>query len=116
MSAGRLLPPFIRGPEKRLVACIETAGPTSYPLGGFSVLFEDVTDLSDFTVKVITNPTQLLEADDTCYSVSWSVSDNTVNIVVKSINVTAASPVSWSEIAAGTDLSGVTFIVEVWEK
>ncbi len=116
MTAGRLLPPFERGPEKRLVACIETVGPTSYPTGGFSVLFEDVTDLSEFAVKVITNPTQLLEQDNTVYSVSWSVSGNTVNIKVNTLDVTGTAPVSWTELAAGTDLSNVTFIVEVWEK
>jgi len=116
MPAGKLLPPFAKGPDKRIIACIETVGPASYPSGGFSVLFEDVTDLSDFTVKVITNPTQLLEADNTVYSVSWSTSGNTVNIIVKTLDVTATAPVSWTEIAAGTDLSSVTFIIEVYEK
>lgn len=115
MSAGKLLPPYDIGVNKRVIAVMSVAGPTSYTTGGFSVIFDDISDLSNFAVRVTTNPSQLLEEDNTVYSVSYTVDGNSVNIVIKTLDVTAAAPVSWTEISAGTDLSSVTFVIEVFE-
>jgi len=116
MPAGKLVSPFTQGVFEKLVAYITVKGPASYPSGGFEVEVSEVRTLDNFDVVVISNPTQLLEQDNLVYSVSWTKSGNKVKIVVKTLNVTAASPVSWTEISPGTDLSAVDFTVLVFQK
>ena len=109
MTAGRMLQIFRRRGAGEIVVTKEVSGPSSYPSGGFTVTVGEVEKIKE--AVVIPNPSQILEADDTAYSVSWSVSDNKVTIVIKTLNVTGTSPVSWTELSGGTDLSGVKFTI-----
>ena len=108
MSAGKLLAPYLMGKTAETVVVKQVSGPSSYPSGGFTVTIPELTNIKE--VAVIPNPSQILEADDTVYSISWTVSGNSVTIVIKTLNVTASSPVSWTELGA-VDLSGVTFTI-----
>jgi len=110
MSVGKLLAPYLVDKTAETVVIKEVSGPSTYPTGGFTVTIPELTNIKE--AAVIPNPSQLLEADDTVYSISWTVSGNSVTIVVKTLNVTATSPVSWTELSA-VDLSSVTFTVIV---
>jgi len=57
---------------------------------------------------VIPSPTQLLEANNTAYSMSYTHSGGVITVTIKTIDVTAAAPVSWTALAS-TTLTGVTF-------
>ena len=95
--------------KPRLVV-LEVAGPTSYPAGGFQVTIADLKRIH-FAVATFrgTRVTNLVYQLD----VTWS--GNTVTIKVMQIDVTATTA-GWSEVAAGTDLSGLTFqIIAVGE-
>jgi len=87
-------------------------GPSSYPTGGFTVTMEELASITD--VQVTPSKTQLLEGSDTVYGIRVSHSGNVVTIVVVSASTVGAGPNAWSEIAAGTDLSGINFTVEAW--
>jgi len=116
MPAGKLAPPFEKlGPFERLIAYVTVKGPASYPSGGFEIEIPEVSTLDNYDVVVVTNPSQLLEENDTVYSVSYTKSGKKVKIVIKCLNVTAASPTSWTE-ATGKDFSNVDFTVIVLQK
>lgn len=85
-----------------------TSGPTSYSSGGFNIT---VNGLSKIHTAIVTFKGS--RPDDLVYQLDVSWSGNVITVKVMSINVTAASPVSWTEVAAGTDLSGLTFDIIV---
>jgi len=81
-----------------------TTGPTSYSSGGFTVRITELNRIDAVSVSIRTN----LKVDDLVHVVDYSVSDNTITFTVYYINVTASSPVSWSEVSDGTDISALT--------
>jgi len=87
----------------------KVSGPTSYATGGFTVTFGEFESIED--AIAVCDQSQVLEASNTAYGLRVSISGNRVTIVVSTIDVTAAAPVAWAELAAGTDLSGRTFTV-----
>ena len=80
------------------------AGPASYPTGGFTIT---VNGLSKINTAIVTF--KGARPNDLVYQIDVSWSGNVITVKVMSLNVTAASPVAWGEVAAGTDLSGLTF-------
>jgi len=84
-----------------------TSGPSSYSSGGFTVTIGELEKIS----KAIVVPNTNIEANDKVRQIRWTISGNTVTIVVREIDVTGSSPVSWSEVADGTDLSDITFTI-----
>jgi len=51
------------------------------------------------------------DTDDTVYKIETTYEDNKVKVVIKSIDVTGTSPVSWTELSNGADISGFKFKV-----
>jgi len=88
------------------------AGPTSYPAGGFTVTIGELDRIQ--YCRVVARTEELLKATDINYSVEYSWSGNVVTIAVYVQTVTnAAGAATWGEIAAGTNLSGITFEIRV---
>jgi len=88
------------------------AGPTSYPTGGFTVTIGELDRIQH--CRVVARTEELLKATDINYSVEYSWSGNVITIAVYVQTVTnAAGAATWGEIAAGTNLSGVTFEIRV---
>ena len=83
-------------------------GPSSYPSGGFNIT---INGLSKIHTAIVTFKGS--RPDDLVYQLDVSWSGNTITVKVMSINVTASSPASWSEVAGGTDLSGLIFDIIV---
>ena len=75
-----------------------TTGPSSYSSGGFTVTIDNVSKIDN--VVVMASGGYLAEA---------SASGNTITIKVYYFNYPATAAGVAEEVAAGTDLSGVTF-------
>ncbi len=79
-----------------------TTGPTSYTTGGFSVT---LPIRPTYALVALTN-------DNTAYKISYSVSGNTITITVYQLSAdTTTGAISAAEVAAGTDLSALTFMI-----
>ena len=86
------------------IAVTETAGPTSYATGGFTVTLDGISNISFASVVITNNPGNKLA--------TWSVSGNTVTIKVYTIAAdTSSGAISATEDAAATDESSLTFAV-----
>jgi len=93
-------------PYNYKVAWKQQAGPTSYTSGGFDISLPELKRIH-FAVAMFSGarPSNYVYQLD----VSWSV--NRVRVTVMRIDVTATAPAAWTEVPAGTDLSGLTFSV-----
>ena len=86
------------------------SGPTSYSTGGFTVttplkriLHNEVPiEAIVITPSLASNFVRVIEVVP-----PTTASPNTFNIKVHQIDVTATAPATWSEVAAGTDLSSM---------
>jgi len=93
------------------VVVTQSAGPSSYSTGGFSVTISELSTV-DYAVAQAMNP-----GTAGYLAVVKSVSDNTVTVQVYEVNQavdeggTATYTVTIKEVGAGTDLSGINFTV-----
>lgn len=84
-----------------------------YATGGMEIVIDGLAVIDH--VQIHANPSQFLEADDTVYSISYTkTGDNKIKVVIKTLDVTGTSPVSWTELAGGTALTGVELIIDAW--
>lgn len=89
---------------KHKIAVTETAGPTSYTTGGFSITLDGISNIFFASVAITNNPGNKLA--------TWSVSGNTVTVKVYTVTAdTSSGAISATEDAAGTDESSLTFAV-----
>jgi hypothetical protein len=85
------------------------AGPNPYVGGtGASVTFGEFQKVTSAVVAC--SDSRLLAAVDTAYAYSYSISGNTVKILVYAASTVGAGPNAWGELAAG-NLSGIIFTV-----
>jgi len=99
MPIAGLVKPFGKGKYK--IYAGNTAGPSSYPSGGFDV---QITGLSKVhAAVVIAGGGYLAEVA--------SISGNTIKVKVNYFDYDAAGDGTAIEVPSGTDLSGVTFYV-----
>jgi hypothetical protein len=89
--------------DGKKVVQMTVTGPSSYTTGGFRVVVPELEKIHALAVSVRTN----LKADNYVHAVDYTYSGNTITFTVHRIDVTASAPASWSEVPAGTDLSGL---------
>jgi hypothetical protein len=93
--------------DGKKVVQMTVAGPTSYTTGGFTVVVPELEKIHALVVSVRTN----LKVDNYVYAADYSYTGNRVTFTVYRIDVTASAPASWSEVPAGTDISGL--VIEI---
>ena len=90
---------------KKLVE-LEITGPTSYTTGGFIERVSVGVKLDAFAVALADTP----RANDLAYDANVTKEgEDGIKIALYSINVTATTPVAWSEFAAAANVSGFKF-------
>ena len=107
VASGRLLKHFVRKNIGGVtIAKYSVSGPASYSAGGFTVTIDEVKNIEFALVQ--------LRQQNNAYRISYSFSDNTVTIQVFEISAdTTTGAISATEVAAGTDLSGLNFDIIV---
>ena len=88
--------------DGRLIAVVTSSGPSSYSSGGFSVTLSELRKVES-VIAVYSNAGYLCEG-----SVGTG---NSVTVKVYYFDYDATADGAAVEVAAGTDLSGVTFTV-----
>jgi len=89
--------------EGKKIVQVIASGPTSYTTGGFTVTLGELRSIHSVSVSVRANA----RANDLVRQVDYSVSGNTLTVRVYQINTTTASPTTWAEVPAGTNLSSL---------
>jgi len=86
---GELKRPIGRGRYK-VVVLLNEAGPSS----GDWTIDTGLNSIVGVIISLRTAP----DTDNTVYKVEYSISGGTITITVKSLDVTASAPVSWTEV------------------
>jgi hypothetical protein len=89
--------------DGRKIVQVTVRGPTSYTTGGFRVVVPEIDKIHALAVSVRTN----LRVSNFVHVVDFTYAGNTITFTVYRIDITAPAPASWSEVPAGTNLSGL---------
>jgi hypothetical protein len=94
--------------EKTMISIRSTLGPNPYVPGGFAVTFGEFHTVR--RAVVVCDQSQILEANDTAYSIHVTIATNVVTILVFSAATAGGGPNAWAQIG-GLNLSPRTFTV-----
>ena len=89
--------------DGKKIVTLTTTGPTNYTTGGFQVTVPELQRILALNVNIKVNQ----KDDNTVYALDYDYSGNTITFKAYKIDVTATAPSSWSEVSAGTNLSGI---------
>ena len=97
---------FVRVPNGKyyLLETKQASGPASYTTGGFTITLDGIREIKEAVVSI--------DDANNLYRVSYSHTGNTITVKVYQLGFDAGtSTLTISEVAAGTDLSALTFTV-----
>ncbi len=82
----------------------KVAGPSSYATGGFTITMDEIREIEDAVVSMVDG--------NNMYKVSYSYSGNKITVQVYQLGYdSGTSSLTISEVADGTDLSGISFAI-----
>ena len=89
--------------DGKKIVTLTTTGPSSYTTGGFRVTVPELQRILALNVNIKVNQ----KDDNIVYALDYDYSGNTITFKAYKIDVTATAPSPWSEVSAGTNLSGI---------